>query len=91
MGESERMLGSSAHLFRFSGYGCPTASAEHFPHAINEQTDVQIANRDKETDWEEVRHAHTYTRRKTHTQMYTEIQSCLFLVVQKQERLIFGY
>lgn len=50
---------------------------------INEQTDVQIASRDKETDWEEVGHAHTHTCIK--------IQSLLMLVIQKQESFIFGY
>lgn len=42
---------------------------------INEQTDVQIARRDKETDWEEVRHAHT--QKITHADVRRNIKSSI--------------
>ena len=49
---------------------------------INEQTDVQIASRERqEADWEEVRHAHTHTHWEKHT--HADVQSLLFLVIPR--------
>ena len=64
----ERMLGSSAHLFRFSGYGCPAASAEHFPlWSMSRQMCRLPAETRRQTGrrWGTPRHTHAgkHTRR----------------------------
>lgn len=72
--EHERMFWSSAHLFIFSGDGCPAASAEHFPPVINEQADVQISGRHKEIQREEEKRTHTRTEK--HKALHSYAWSC---------------